>query len=514
MQIDDYSSRDFRAVDLLPANLISAKSAVVTALYSDRGLIFSDGTFYRAGLMGDVTISQSLIDALGMGGRIGLTGAQLDLWNGDRALDSIASLGLAVGRKAKVRFVAAPSPWASDAGGVLANAQTAFSGIVAALSPSTRRMRLALDDMSWRLVTPLQTNLYGGTGGLDGSPDLTGLPKPLSFGWRFNVTPIYLGLVDLGDGLLQTYQSHWRTIAGHDVVRERGLAMVKTTSAPGIGEWRDWPAFGCFQLGFTPNGTITCDVRGDAVPTYAGTTVQIVQRVLSSLGPLFADTDFDQGSLGLLETQILGEVGWGIDTTAINADAAMDDLVKQCGIWMIGNRAGKLRLALPQPLAGVENLALDDGDIVSLTPTDVPASLQPAPASVQIAVAKNWTQLTDISSGVSAADRSLLAAASKFVRISSDAIGARQAQLKLLSLPGLFRLETDAQRRAQALVTWLEKGLRAFNVTTDKYLGQVEIGHVARVTYPLYGLSQGFTGVVAGWSEQIGKRRLTMTLVG
>ncbi len=83
-----------------------------------------------------------------------------------------------------------------------------------------------------------------------------------------------------------------------------------------------------------------------------------------------------------------------------------------------------------------------------------------------------------------------------------------------MSLGGMFRYDTDAQRRVLSMVSWLEKGLRCFQVTTDKYLGQVELGHVANITYPLFGLENGFSGVVAGWSEQIGRRRVTMTLVG
>lgn len=514
MQFDSYGARDLQAPDLLPSGLVSSRSAVLTVNYADRGLIFSDNTFYRARLMADAVITQTAIDSLGMGGRIGLTAAQLDLWNGDRALDVIAAQGLATGRTARIRALPAPSPWKSDAGGALVDAATAFSGVVSGLAQDGQLARMTLDDLSWRLSKPLQANLYDGSGGTGGTADLAGKPKPLSFGWRYNVTPIYLGLVDLGDGAKQTYQTHWRAIAGHDAVRERGVPMSQTTSAPGVGQWKDWPAQGCFQIGFAPNGVITCDVRGDAVGFYAGSTVQIVQRMLSTLGPLFSDSDFDLGSFGLVETQMLGEVGWGIGTESISAADAMAQLVTQCGIWMIGNRAGKLRLAMPQALPGVENMSLDLGDIVSLSPAQLPASLQPTPSTVEVAAVRNWTPLSDISSGVSAADRSTLAGQGQTVRQFSTLIGGRQYQQRTMTLGGLFRFETDAQRRGAALLSWLEKGLRAFTVTTDKYLGQVELGHVARVTYPLFGLDNGFTGVVAAWSEKIGGRRITLTLVG
>lgn len=514
MQVESFAARDYVAPDLLPPELIDALTGIVTARYADRGLIFSDHTFYRAALLGDAVVSQTAFDAVGMGGRVGLTAAQMDLWNGDRALDAIAAQGRAMGRTATIRTVGAASPSRSDAGGDLGAAETAFAGVVAGLSTDGQRMRLTLDDLSWRLSKPLQANLYGGTGGLDGGADLLGKPKPVSFGWRYNVGPVYLGQVDLGDGSKHTYQTHWRTIAAHDAVRERGVAMSVTTGVPGVGQWKDWPAIGCFQIGFSPNGAITCDVRGDAVGYYAASTVQILQRMLSSLGPVFTDAEFDLPSLGLVETQILGEAGWGVSTDPISAADAVQQIAGQQGIWVIGNRSGKLRTALPYYMGGGANLSLDLGDIVSLRPVAVPVSLQPTPATVEMVAGRNWSPLTDISSSATAAERMTLAGKGRVVRRTSSLITGRQFQARTASPGGLFRYDVDAQRVADNLLGWMENGLRAFEVTTDKYLRQIEIGHVARVTYPLFGLEGGFTGVVAAWSEQSRRQRVTMTLVG
>jgi hypothetical protein len=360
----------------------------------------------------------------------------------------------------------------------------------------------------------LQANIYDGTGGLGGPPELAGKPKPVSFGWRGNITPVYIGQIDLGDGVRHTYQSHWRKIFGHLTVRERGVVMAQTSSVPGVGEWKDWPAFGCFQIGFSPNGIVTCDIRGDAAPTYAASHAQIIQRVLSTLGPRFTTAEFDQESFALVETQILGEAGWGFGAEAISAADAIEQISSESGIWVIGNRAGQMRLALAHYWPGVENMNLDVGDIVSCRPVALPASLQPTPQIVEVTAAKNWTPLTDIAGSVSAADRLALSGPGRVVRRTSPLISSRQFQDRTMRLGGLFRYDIDAQRRAIALSKWLDLGLRCFEVTTDKYLGQVEIGHVAKLTYPLFGLSDGFTGVVAGWSEKIGRRRLTMTLVG
>jgi hypothetical protein len=512
--LDGFAARDLEAVDILPDDVGGEASGIVTAMYADRGLIYSDNSFYTARLVGDVVIAQTAIDLLGMGGRIGITAAEIELFNGDRAMDGIAADGRATGRAARIKTVAAPTPSRSDAGGVLANAATAFAGIVGGLTPNGRYMRLGLADFSQKLNTPLQTNFYDGTGGTGGSADLKGKPKPISFGWRYNISPQYLGLVNFGDGAKETYQSHWRQIDGHEAVRERGVAMSQTTSAPGVGQWKDWPSQGCFQLGFTANGGITCDVRGDATGGYVASTVEVIKRVLSSLGPLFSASDFDTDSLAVAGTQILGEMGWGAGTEVVSAAQAIDDLAGHSGLWVIGNRAGKFRMALPQPLAGATNFSLDDGDIVSLKPVQLPAQLQPAPSTIALTAAKNWTPLTDISSSVTGATRSALAGSGVTVSRTSSILTGRQSALRTMSVDSLFRYETDALRAVQRLQGWLEGGLRAFEVVTEKYLGQVELGHVGRITYPLFGLANGFSGVVAGWEETQGARRLKLTVVG
>jgi hypothetical protein len=43
-------------------------------------------------------------------------------------------------------------------------------------------------------------------------------------------------------------------------------------------------------------------------------------------------------------------------------------------------------------------------------------------------------------------------------------------------------------------------------VLTDRFLGQIEIGQIGRVTYPAFGFDEGFVGVVVGWRESLTAR--------
>jgi hypothetical protein len=493
-------------------------TSVVTKKWSDRGLIYPDNSFYEARLMSRVTISQSAVDTIGLGGRVALTVSAVDLYNGDTTFDTIARDGDADGRKVVVKTMPAPSFAASDAGGgSLAGASVVFTGVASSLTPNGTRMVLAMSDFSDRLNVPLQPNLYGGTGGTDGTPDLKGQPKPVRLGWSFNFTPVYIGLVDLGDGAKPTYQSNWRDIRSHEAVRERGVAMSKVFVAPGVGQWRDWPAVGCFQLGFTPNGIVTCDCFGDldAGSIYAGTTDAVIKRILTSLGPMFSTSDIDDPSFARVASKMVGEIGWGIGAQAITALAAVDDLLSHCGVWLGGNRAGKWRLALAAPKWADIQLTMDEEDIVSLKPVALPSQFVPTPQAVEVVGPPNWTPLTDIAGSVTGAERDALAGSGRKQRVASSVVATRQLPQNTFSLPGLFRYEADALVRAQQLSDWLAGGLRGFEIVTDRYRNQVELGHTASISsYSRYGLGSGFTGAVVAWSESPATGRVTMTLIG
>jgi hypothetical protein len=507
----------YDAGGMLPMGVLPdlGTAGLVPARWANRALLFDDAVRYTARLRGEVTIAQTALDALTFGGSAAVTASQLTLWNGDRTLDAIAARGLALERGVAIKTLAAPEPNASDVGSDRDDAVTVFMGRVSSLTPDGWRMQLAVSDLSERLNTALQTVLFDGSGGLLGGANLTGRPQPLSFGWRYNVTPVDLGNVDLGDGALPTYMSHSGSIRGHEAVREKGLAMTQVFVAPSTGQWRDWPSAGCFQLGFSPAGAVTCDVAGSNAPNYTSTHAGIIERLITAYGPALPSADLDAVSFGTVAGQVPGEIGWGVGAEPISTLAAIEQLLASAGIILAGSRAGLLRLAAAPPIAGQVHFTLKEADIVGLRPLALPASLSPAPYAVDVVARRNWTPLTEITASVAPADRSELAGSGRVVRAVSASVSGRQAAKRVLALPSLFRLQVDAQRRAQQYRDWIEPGLKAFEVTFDKYRAQVEIGHVGSIpTYPLFGLSSGFTGIVASWRERPARGQTTVVLIG
>lgn len=499
----------FNTVALL-ARIRMASAGYTTAPDDD-----PSDTLYRPRLYGDIEVSQSAVDAAGIGGRVALGIAEFEAANTDRALDAAITRGVADGRAAWVRVAPVTDAQAGNFGAALGGAVLAFKGIVQRVEgAANQRARIAITDASERLATPLQNERFAGTGGLDGPATLAGRPKPVALGFRFNVTPVPIGNIDLGDGALPTYSVHWRAVQEITMVRIRGVEQVAVTgTAPGVGEFREWPGNGVFQIGSTPDGAVTCDVEGDNVGGYVSSSSGVIRRLVQSIGPRLADNELQISSFDFAETDLPGAVGFWQGADETTAAAAIDTLLAGSGAILCGARDGTLRLV--DPLAeGSAQFTLDVGNILELAPVAMPAALRPLPREVTIDWAPNATRLTDLAGAVSDADRvALTGSASGPARAASAGIETRVAQHREMRLPGLYGAEADATTRAERWRSFFEAAPRVVQMTTDRYLGQIEIGDLGAIAYPAYGLENGVGVVVLGWSEQLAGRRLTLTVV-
>jgi hypothetical protein len=115
---------------------------------------------------------------------------------------------------------------------------------------------------------------------------------------------------------------------------------------------------------------------------------------------------------------------------------------------------------------------------------------------------------------VAAADRQRLSQEGSFARAESSLITSRVAQQREFSFPAAYWTEAEALARAEKWRAVLETGPRMVRVLTDRFLGQIEIGQIGRITYPAFGFAEGFVGVVVGWRESLTARRVEITLWG
>jgi hypothetical protein len=469
---------------------------------------------WPARILGDIEISQTAFDTLGIGGRIGLTLGDIRLWDGDEQMAGMVAGGIADGRAASVRAVPVTNIQAGDFGAPLGSAPTVLRGIVRRIEHTADMSAVvSLTDIAERLATPLQAEKFGGTGGVDGSAELAGRPKPIALGEVLNITPVYLGLVDLGDGSLPTYMVHWRAVSDIMVVRIRGVEQAEVGSSPAVGEFTHYASQGVFQLGSTPDGPVTADVAGDVGDAYGAGIGRIIRTLIQDHGPQFADAEIQAASFDFFDTDVPGEIGWFRGPDEITAASAVDEVLAACGGALCGGRDGVIRLF--DPMAGASaQWWLPPAWIIAMEPMPLPVALRPLPHVVRAGYAPNWTPMTDLAGSVADVDRTRLQAAQMgTVRASSAAITTRVLQQREMRLDTLFRDEADALARAERWRDFLAASPRGWRITTDRYLGQIECGDLGVFGYPAFGLDGGAAGVVVGWRESIGARRLVLDVV-
>lgn len=503
----------------LPAGLVAPQNITTlrwaTAGYATRGTDLPASTPWLPRVLGDVTLAQSAIDGLGFGGVVALATGEIPLWDGDNALADLDRYGVADNRALRLRVLPVANAVASDFGQPFSAAVLAFQGVARSVRRgANQRGSIEVGDITDRFAVPLQPLRYLGTGGLEGGPELKDAPKPVTLGRVYNLAPVYVGRVNLGDGLLDTYQVHWRSFQALDAVRIRGVEQTLVGTAPGVGQARAWLAQGVFQLGGSPDGAVTADVRGDAVGGYVGTTAGIVKRLLESLNPGLGTQDLDATSFAFADVDLPGEIGIYIGAQPVTAAAVLGDICAGSGAVVAGGRGGLVRIFDPIARAAAQ-FTLEPQQILACEPVPLPATLRPLPIAVAIGWRPNRFPLgQDVAGAVPAAVRQqLTSAASGPERVLALATLARQAQQRDLVLPGLYWAQADAAARAQRWRDWIEHGPRCVRIVTDRYLGQVELGQVGRFAYPGSGFDTGALGVVLGWREQLAGRRLELTIV-
>lgn len=166
-----------------------------------------------------------------------------------------------------------------------------------------KALNLYIRDTNYLLRNPVLTNVYAGNNvapnGIEGDADLKNQRKPRAVGSVFNVTPVYVNkskLVYQVDG--QTGLNTGWTV----VVKDMGFALTAgadytsqadmEANAPVAGQYRVWPAGGCFRLGSTAVGRVTCDVYNPQplafanfdYPAASGTRLCEAHMLLKRLG--------------------------------------------------------------------------------------------------------------------------------------------------------------------------------------------------------------------------------------
>lgn len=450
-------------------------------------------------------------------GAAAVTGGEIELANGDGALDETVARSITEGVAVRIKVGKVER---DAAGRATAWPLADFGRVIQATAEqwvlSDTNPKLRLRDGSGILDRPVQEFLFSGAGGIGGAEELAGVTKPLTYGYCRNVaaTPLGSNLYMLHDGSIEGVLA----VRAAGVALDFGQALDTFADLEGVeldaGAYATCLAEGCIKVADGVEGLITVDLKGAAggslrsffddgsrwddgsawanslVETYVETTAGIIRRLLTDRGrvPLdrlettsFGNTDRDQPAvIGLHlpagDTSRLRDV--------IGAVAA------GAGCYFGEDPWGRYELRRFEAPATVGR-RLDERHIKRLRQADLPYRVPPW--QWQVACNRNWTLQTadQLASTAPASVRQFASRAVALAGGSDTRIRAAYPTAGTVQVDAYFTDAADAAAEAQRLTEVYGLGRGLYELTTGMLGVGLVRGETIVVTYPARDFASG-----------------------
>jgi len=462
--VSDASASKSYIVILKPFN----GTAEETIFLSDRGYVSEPSetppnTYFDARVNEALNFQRSMFQSGRVGGRSIPSFGSIILANGDGGLDDFATYAWD-NRDVEVKV--------GEKGANLSNHFTIFKGKSKSIEFNDLEVQVIIRDGQEAFTRTFPPNVYGGTGGNDGSAIMAGTPKPLCFGQVFNITPV---LVDESNNV---YQVHDGPIESILEVYDDGSSTDQFTQDLTNG-----------RLTITKNnpGIITCDVKG-AKPSgsYKSTVADIIRFIAAEFAGFTDPDDFDTDSFDDLNTENSSAVGVYIKSFTNILDI-FDQLANSVGAFYGFNRSGELnvgRLTVPTASALLE---LDSTNIIELQrlPTSIPYH------RVNLKYKKNFTVLDDNTLSGSADDRDFVTRESAVESAISAGTLAIYPNSEILEIDSRLIESTDASAEAARIAALYGTRRDVYRIRVKTQPFTLKLNDVVKVTFPRYDLSSG-----------------------
>ncbi|MFH0351024.1 MAG: hypothetical protein ACHBMF_03695 [Chromatiales bacterium] len=436
---------------------------------------------WEARLRQPITFARGIETSEHLAGLTELSG-DIEVENGDGALDNFLEHYAVDGREVRVRAGPQSAP--------LEHFGDIFSGRIVRAEALLERFIIGVSDGLANLQGPLQSAFYAGTGGLEGGFNLKGKPKPLCFGYVFNVSPPLVDAVNL------IYQVHAGRIRDVPMVYDRGVALTRVAGGPGMGQYSVDLINGTFRLGAPAAGTCTADVEGDALPDFAAGTADIILRLLMVYGRL-TDSEIEPSSFSL-SGYARSDVGYfiGVEPTALAE--VMAELLEGIGGYAGFNRFGRFEIGVLSEPRENPVMALTAENIIQFERLPLPAGLNPVVWRVTCGYKKNWTVQDDLAASVPAARVQFAAQEYRIAEAADSGIKSRHLLAQEMNIASLFRLETDAQGETLRRFELFSRPRYLYRIVSTPAAIRCAIGQCVNVIMPRYGLDRGALGSLVG----------------
>ncbi|MDB5490364.1 MAG: hypothetical protein JWO78_213 [Micavibrio sp.] len=350
---------------------------------------------------------------------------------------------------------------------------------------------ISITDNSLRLDQNLDVNLYKGTGGLEGSSDLNGKPKPLTFGEVYNIEPVLVNAATL------VYQVHDGSILSVDAVRDRGVALTLsgdvsdiTASAPPPGGYYTQLSAGLIRLGSTPGGVITADVHGDNAGGYVNTVGDIAQRIVKTrLGyRSLSSSEIDGGTFNTLSVEV-GPCGAFLPET-VSGRVVLDSLIRPAlGFWTFSRQGVMIAGIIDAPGTPIFTIG---PDMIDDQGVELVANI-PTAEIIKVGYRPSWTVQTptDIASGATDAIKTFVTEDYRYLSSKDLSARAQNAQLVEQVVQTTLALQADAERLLTRMKRVYGQPRKLYRLTVYGLYFRLFVGNTVNLTYPRHGLDAG-----------------------
>ncbi len=441
--------------------------------------------YYEPRLLVPLVFSQSLYSNGQFSGESIPGYGAITIVNADGALDDFINYAVD-GRRCVVKL-GSPSFNYSDFGVV-------FDGTMESVEFSNTTIEVKVRDLQHVLALPLQQTVYSGSGGWNGTSDLTGRVIPHCYGRVRNAEPVLVDASNL------RYQIHYRSVQQIDAVRDKGsslsnfgnyasLSLLDAASIPS-GSYATCLSQGCFKLGSSPVGQVTFDAIGDNVGGNVTDTAGIIKRIATDVGAI---TGFDTTSFTNL-TSLNGAVTGIYESEQITISEALTKLANSIGAFYTFDRTGNMTVGRIDAPSGTPTATFTKVEILSFSrkPTVIPNW------RIKLGYKPNLRNLSQnelassfLPGGVNASSNSSLTDEYRYVFSEDSSVKTAH----LLAVDQEIETHLDTQVDAQAECDRL---LAIFKVARDVYSVKVKtqplsrkLGEVIEIVHSRYGLSGG-----------------------
>lgn len=466
-------------------------------------------------------IRRDIFDIATTGGASRVGYGELALRNDDGGLDYLLEKALD-GRSCRI-YVSAADP--ADRPAFPAGFDLLLAAVMEQPDISLSEARIRLRDRQVFTSRQLQPNRFAGDNvlpaGLEGiASDLRGKPKPILYGYAFNLAPPAVNtsrlVFQVNDGpvrdVMAVYDSGALLSRGEDYADETALFAT----APAAGSYRVWKAGGMFRLGSSPIGEVTCDAVEGLWPVNR-TAGQAFRKILEDRVGLDAGL-ISSADVAALDAVQPATVGLWIDRD-VPVAAALDLVCQSVGAWWASDVNGVLRIARLEAPGGAPVLELNASNIVGGSLSRVPMNDGGLPAyRVTVRAVPNYTvQTSGLVGSVTPARRSRLA--KPFQDAIAEELDTRDVYLLApeRTVETLLACLPAAQVEATRLLGLYGVRRDRFELTFEgdpEALTTIDLGAVVRVTYSRFGLESGRLMRVLGYQLNPTASSATLTVWG